>query len=329
MNDRQIDCFLTIVNEGSLAKAATLLFVSSSSLSQIIKKMEDEVGAPLFSRQHRQIQLTYAGQRFYELAQVYKAQRRQLQTDIAEHDNSDVGDLVISLSVKRASSLLPTILPSYIKQFPKVKVNAIVDLLPTHERIQKLHEGKYTFAITTYPQNLYNGAINLFRIGTEYMTLFFAKSSPLASRLVQNSIVPESVTLEEIAEEPLILSNNLYGGRIMVEQMFSHIGRVPNIAATVSSIDVAKSIVERGLFCTLSPEIYPHGKMNVDPYRNYYAIRISNQNFHDMLGIRPIYIAHERSLQMATYHKAFISTVMQFLGDEPSSQGSFCPGVFE
>ena len=53
MNDRQLEYMLTILKEGSISKAAEILCISQPSLSQMVRKIEKETGAELFSRRAR------------------------------------------------------------------------------------------------------------------------------------------------------------------------------------------------------------------------------------------------------------------------------------
>ena len=62
MTTQQIQCIITLAEEGSFSKAAKKLFVTQPSISQLIKNMEMQLGAPLFDRSSSPIQLTPIGQ---------------------------------------------------------------------------------------------------------------------------------------------------------------------------------------------------------------------------------------------------------------------------
>ena len=49
MTTQQIQCIITLAEEGSFSKAAKKLFVTQPSISQLIKNMEMQLGAPLFA----------------------------------------------------------------------------------------------------------------------------------------------------------------------------------------------------------------------------------------------------------------------------------------
>ena len=61
----QINCFLTVVNEQSFAKAANVLFVSQPAVSKSIASLEEELGFPLFDRRGRELRLPVADEKLY------------------------------------------------------------------------------------------------------------------------------------------------------------------------------------------------------------------------------------------------------------------------
>ena len=69
MTDRQIECIVAIAEQQSLTNAAKLLYVSQSSLSQLLSKVETELNAQLFIRTSSAMLPTYAGRQVLESVQ--------------------------------------------------------------------------------------------------------------------------------------------------------------------------------------------------------------------------------------------------------------------
>eukprot|EP01031_Cornospumella_fuschlensis_P048035 gene48035-58839_t len=65
MELRQLRYFLAIADSGSFSKAAQRVFIAQSALSHQVAQLEDELGAPLFHRSRRGVELTEAGSRFH------------------------------------------------------------------------------------------------------------------------------------------------------------------------------------------------------------------------------------------------------------------------
>lgn len=74
MNNSQVEAFLTVTRLGSLSKAASVLFVSQSTISQRIKAMEMEYDVILLRRDRgvKGISLTNEGEKFYKIALKYE-----------------------------------------------------------------------------------------------------------------------------------------------------------------------------------------------------------------------------------------------------------------
>lgn len=66
MNEKQIECFLTVSKYQSFSRAAQALFMTQPTVTHQIAALEEELGFPLFVRGYRAISLTPAGQRFEE-----------------------------------------------------------------------------------------------------------------------------------------------------------------------------------------------------------------------------------------------------------------------
>ena len=66
MNDRQREMFVRVVDAGSFSKAAEAEFVTPQSVSQQIRRLEEEMGVTLLERTARGVVTTEAGRVFYE-----------------------------------------------------------------------------------------------------------------------------------------------------------------------------------------------------------------------------------------------------------------------
>lgn len=62
MNVRELECFLAVVDQGSITRAASALYLAQPSLSQIIRRLESDLGVELFRRVGRGLVLAPAGE---------------------------------------------------------------------------------------------------------------------------------------------------------------------------------------------------------------------------------------------------------------------------
>ena len=71
MNPKHAQYMLTVYQEGSITNAAKKLYVSQPSLSQMIKLVESNLGAPIFNRSTDPLTLTYAGEKY--IVRIHRA----------------------------------------------------------------------------------------------------------------------------------------------------------------------------------------------------------------------------------------------------------------
>ncbi|MGB4092234.1 MAG: LysR family transcriptional regulator [Ruminococcus flavefaciens] len=77
MYNHQLDTFIVVADSGSFNKAAEALFISPPAVIKQINLSEDSLGVRLFTRTHRGLQLTKAGQSVYEDARYIIAYCRE------------------------------------------------------------------------------------------------------------------------------------------------------------------------------------------------------------------------------------------------------------
>lgn len=66
MTDFELRCFINVANYRSFSKAANVMFISQSAASKEIRRLEEELGFPLFIRSTRYVTLTESGKSFYD-----------------------------------------------------------------------------------------------------------------------------------------------------------------------------------------------------------------------------------------------------------------------
>lgn len=93
MDLKQLQYFIAVIEHMNYSKAAEKLHISQPSLSNAIKKLEQEVGSSLLERNTRNLQLTEAGQLLYERAKVILKNMEVLKIEMDEvivHGTSDL-----------------------------------------------------------------------------------------------------------------------------------------------------------------------------------------------------------------------------------------------
>jgi DNA-binding transcriptional LysR family regulator len=118
----QLEAFVTIVREGSFSKAAKALYRTQPAVSQIIRRLEDEIGQPLFDRSSRRGVLTDAGKVLLEHAERLMNFKGQALAALEDVRHLRSGQLVIASNELTCLYLLP-LLHEFRRLYPAVRVS--------------------------------------------------------------------------------------------------------------------------------------------------------------------------------------------------------------
>jgi DNA-binding transcriptional LysR family regulator len=116
--------FTEVATNLSFSKAADVLFISQPAVSKHIKKLESEIGLPLFERKGNTISLTSSGDKLLEYLHKAKIIQGQIDSDIQIIKNQlkARGELNIGASTTLSLYVLPKILSSFHKKYPNIRI---------------------------------------------------------------------------------------------------------------------------------------------------------------------------------------------------------------
>ncbi len=149
MNTKQFQYVLTLVREGSFSKAADALNITQPSLSQYIKKIEQEIGQPLFDRTNGDVRITDAGSVYIETARKILDLEHRMETSLSDLAGNRAGSLIIGAAPYRAAGMMPTIAAAFQKRRPGMHL--IVREGTTAELAEGMERGEYDLALTLLP----------------------------------------------------------------------------------------------------------------------------------------------------------------------------------
>lgn len=124
MNQRQIECFLTIARNHSFSKAAEILFLSQPAVSKQISSLETELGVSLFYRmKHKQTELTPVGKLYFDYFSKTTDEFRAVQKQAHLLGQQITGSLKFGvLAGWNVSAFLQPFLQYFQKEYPNIEV---------------------------------------------------------------------------------------------------------------------------------------------------------------------------------------------------------------
>src|SRR6266481_5646740 len=121
MELHQLRYFCAIAETGSFSRAAQQSHASQPSLSQQIRKLEDELGARLFDRLGRTVRLTELGTTFLPRARAVLRDLEAARSDVVERKTSISGPICVGVIPTIAPYFLPPLLASFSRKYPQAR----------------------------------------------------------------------------------------------------------------------------------------------------------------------------------------------------------------
>jgi LysR family cys regulon transcriptional activator len=227
----------TVRQDFNLTEVANALHTSQSGVSKHIKDLEDELGIELYVRKgKRLLGLTEPGRQMVKVVERMLLDANNIK-NLAEHySQQDTGQLTIATTHTQARYVLPKVVTQFKKQFPKVHLK--LHQGSPKEIAQMLLEGEADIGLATETLGDIDDLAS-FPVYRWHHAVVVPQKHPL--------VLIDPLTLEAIAEYPIITYHEGFTGRSRIEKAFKASGLTTDIVMSALDADVIKSYVELGL----------------------------------------------------------------------------------
>ena len=238
MNFQQLRIIREAVRRNfNLTEVANALYTSQSGVSRHIKDLEDELGVELFVRRgKRLLGLTGPGQELVPIVERLLLDAKNIKRLADQFSQRDEGDLTIATTHTQARYALPPVVVKFKEAFPNVRL--ILHQASPKEIMSMLLEGSADIGVATEALED-NPEIAAFPYYSWEHAVIVPAGHPLAA--------DEPMTLEKIADWPIITYDAGFTGRPHIDAAFHAAGIEPDIVMTALDADVIKTYVELGL----------------------------------------------------------------------------------
>lgn len=121
-----IKTFVLVAEKGSFSGVATLLNLTQSQVSKMVKRLEDDLRVALFNRTTRKISLTEEGQRFLVHAREILDRFEQAQEDLSSHKGEPKGKLRVLTSDGTGRTVFLDVLEKFLIRYPFIQIHHIM-----------------------------------------------------------------------------------------------------------------------------------------------------------------------------------------------------------
>lgn len=188
---RQVRAFIAVAELAHFTRAGERLGLSQSSVSTLVRELEDNLGLRLFDRHTRMLRLTQAGAEMLPLARKALADLDRAFSSSHDLRSLGRGRVKVAAASLQAALLMPRVIKDFCDEFPGIRID--VHDVTEYEVIEKLRAGDVDFGL--------GSALAMQDIVARPLTTdTFVAVMPAGHPLAQQSVV----TWRELADVPLI-----------------------------------------------------------------------------------------------------------------------------
>jgi len=241
MEIHQLEYFVAIVETGGFSRAAERCNVAQPSLSQQIKKLENEVGFPLFDRLGRKVVLTDVGKMLLPRARTILGELQDIKVDMQIGIQEGHGTLAVGFIPTVAPFVLPAVIRRFSREFPEAALEVHEDL--TENLVAKIIATELDVGITSLP--IKNKLIQTEELLTEHLLVATSQKYDIISRA--------SIQVKDLDDYPFIALSEVHCLGEQVQSFCYQQDVDLNIVCHTAQLSTVQNCVALGLGVSLVP----------------------------------------------------------------------------
>jgi DNA-binding transcriptional LysR family regulator len=236
MELRHLRYFVCVAEEQNIGRAALRLHISQPPLTRQIQQLEEQLGALLFRRTSRGVELTDAGRVLYEDARSILGQAERAAERTHKAALGLLGRIDVAIFGSGIFGVIPQLLRRFRNDYPEVSIT--LHSMNKEEQIDALRHHRITVAFNRLMRPV--DGLSCETLLTEPIHVAVPSGTPLAART--------AIAIEELQHQPLVLfptgSRPSFIDR--VREMCLAAGFVPQVAQEVGDVVHAVALVGTG-----------------------------------------------------------------------------------
>jgi len=238
MNIQQLKYLREIVRCGlNISAAAKVLHTAQPGISNQIKQLETELNVQIFERNgKRLIGMTQSGRAVLATAERVLRELENLKQIGYEYTHDAHGSLSIATTHTQARYALPKVIKKFTEAYPHIRLH--IHQGNPSQIAQMAASGVADIAIATEGMELNEDLVILPCYQWNHCVV-----APPGLPILRE----DPLTLEKIAEYPIVTYDLSFAGRIKINDAFERAGLRPNVVLSAIDADVIKTYVEIGL----------------------------------------------------------------------------------
>jgi DNA-binding transcriptional LysR family regulator len=296
----QLEFFIMVVEQGSFSKAAVRVYRTQPAVSIAIRRLEEEIGAPLLDRSQKTPTLTDAGELVYDYAQRILMLRDQAQNVVSELRALERGRVRIGANESTSLYILPHLILEYRAQHPNVKVEIfryVSERLP-----REVLDRNVDFAVLAFEPT--DGDLESFPILQDELVLIMSPDDPLAKR--------ESLKIEELGEQSFVAHNVKTSSRHKVIETFAQHHTPLNITIELATVETIKRFVQLKIGLAFVPRMCVAEELERGT--------LATVPVPELSYFRTLWVTHRRHTSLSHAAAAFLEVLHQHASTAPKQR---------
>src|SRR6266508_6509676 len=287
----QLEFFLMVVEQGSFSKAAVRVYRTQPAVSIAIRRLEEEIGAPLFDRSQKTPTITDAGELVYDYAQRILTLRDRAENVVSELRSLKRGRVRIGANESTSLYILPHLILEYREQHPNVKVEIFRQV---SERLpREVLDRNVDFALLAFEPM--DSDLESFPILQDELVLILSPDDPLAKR--------ESLKIEELGEQSFVANNVKTASRHKVVEAFEQHHTPLNITLELATIETIKRFVQLKIGLAFVPRMCVAEELERG---SLVGVPVEGLTY-----VRTLWVTHRRGITLSHAAGAFLAILQK------------------
>ncbi len=293
MQLQQLAYFVAVAEVRHFTRAAETLRVAQPSLSKQIRTLEEDLGAPLFSRARGNITLTPAGEALLPLARRILADVETARREVQDLAGLRRGRVRLGATPSLFAGLLADALAVFRRRYPGIELH--VEEGGSRDLVRDLARGHLDLALIILPLHSTDPALETAPILREDLLVVSARSeAPRRTHL----------RIEDLRDRPLVMFRRGYDLREATLTACRQAGFEPSFAVEGGEMDAVLRFAEAGLGVAVVPSMVLAGRPG-----------LAGTPFTPPGLQRTIALAHRKDVHPTHAAEAFHQTLLGFLSD--------------
>ncbi len=299
MQLQQLAYFVAVAEVRHFTHAAETLRVAQPSLSKQIRTLEEELGAPLFSRARGNITLTPAGEALLPLARRILADVETARREVQDLTGLRRGRVRLGATPSLFAGLLADVLARFRRRYPGIELR--VEESGSRDLVRDLARGQLDLALIILPLQSTDPSLETAPILREDLVVVSARSEAPRRAYLR---------IEDLRDRPLVMFRSGYDLREVTQAACRQAGFEPAFAVEGGEMDAVLRFVEAGIGPAVVPSMVVAGRPGL------VGTPLAPPGLQ-----RTIALAHRKDVHPTHAALAFQDTLLGFLSDADAEGG--------